>query len=79
MGGGGLRTFILHQVTATGESPRIVASPLRFTLTGVLTPLLFRFLEFLRLLALCVAFIFKMQTVSTSGSTGGIAIVILLR
>ena len=76
---GGLRTFVLHRVKLTTYSPRIVASPLGFTLTGFFTPLLFRFLEFLRVVAFCVAFILIMRTVSTSRSTGGIALAISLR
>ena len=51
-----------NRVTLTGGSPRIVPSPLGFTLSGVLTPLLFRFLEFVGLAAFYVAFIFIMPT-----------------
>ena len=44
------------------EPPGFMASPLEFTLSGVLTPLLFRFLEFLGLTAFYMAFIFIMAT-----------------
>ena len=41
-----------------------MATPLRFTFTGVLTPLLFRFLECLGLAAFYVAFCFIMLTLA---------------
>ena len=63
--GGGEGLLSSTRVTVTGGSPRVLASPLRFTLTGVLTPLSFCFLVFLGLAAFYVAFIFMMPTLTT--------------
>ena len=61
-GGEGSGPSSFTRVTLSGESPKVLASPLGFTLAGVLTLLLFRFLEFLALAAFHLAFIFIMPT-----------------
>ena len=56
------------KATLTGRSASIVASLLGLTLTGVLTPLLFRFLKFLGLAAFYVGFILIMPTLAATSA-----------